>query len=88
MCLAVPGRVISVNDAADFMRHGKVDFGGVVRQVNLSLVPEAQIGDYVIVHVGLALSVMDEAEAQQVFHYLKEMDALQELEEADSEVHR
>jgi hydrogenase expression/formation protein HypC len=88
MCLAIPGKVISVNDATDFTRHGKVDFGGVIRQVNLSLVPEAQIGDYVIVHVGLALSIMDEAEAQQVFNYLKEMDELQELEEADSEVHR
>jgi hydrogenase expression/formation protein HypC len=88
MCLAIPGKVISMNDAADFTRSGRVDFGGVVRQVNLSLVPDVQLGDYVIVHVGLALSIMDEAEAQQVFTYLKQMDELQELEEADHEVHR
>lgn len=83
MCLAVPGKIVSVNESeADFMRTGRVDFGGILREVNLSCVPDANIGDYVVVHVGLALSKMDESEAQQVFTYLKQMGELEEMEQA------
>ncbi len=82
MCLAIPGKIVSVDESADFLRSGRVDFGGLVREVNLSCVPEAGVGDYVIVHVGLALSKMDEAEAHQVFDYLRQMGELQELEES------
>jgi hydrogenase expression/formation protein HypC len=60
-------------------RTGRVSVGGVVREVSLALVPEAQVGDYVIIHVGAALSVVDEAEAQETFRYLQ---AMQEAEEA------
>jgi hydrogenase expression/formation protein HypC len=60
-------------------RTGKVSFGGVVKEVSLAYVPEAQVGDYVIVHVGFALSRVDEAEAQRVFDYLEEMGDLGEL---------
>jgi hydrogenase expression/formation protein HypC len=63
------------------MRSGKVDFGGVLREVSLAYVPEVQVGDYVIVHVGFALSRVDEAEAQQVFEYLREMEELSDLQE-------
>ena len=61
-------------------RMGKIDFSGVIKQASLAYVPEVQVGDYVIVHVGFALSKVDEAEAQKVFGYLKQMDELAELE--------
>jgi hydrogenase expression/formation protein HypC len=78
MCLAVPGKVISVS-GEDVYRSGRVNFGGVIKEVNLAYVPEAEIGDYVIVHVGFALSKVDETEAQRVFDYLEEMGDLEEL---------
>ena len=62
------------------MRAGRVDFGGVVKEVNLDFVPEAQIGDYVLVHVGFALTVIDENEALQVFEALREMEELLDSE--------
>jgi hydrogenase expression/formation protein HypC len=82
MCLAVPGKIISVEGDDPILRAGKVNFGGVIKQVNLSYVPEAKAGDYVIVHVGFALSVVDEEEAMRVFEYLRSMDDLEELNEA------
>ncbi|PJF30348.1 MAG: HypC/HybG/HupF family hydrogenase formation chaperone [Candidatus Thermofonsia Clade 1 bacterium] len=81
MCLAVPGQLISINDADPLFRTGKVNFGGIIKEVNLAYVPEAKIGDYVIVHVGFALSVVDPDEAARVFEYLADMDELGELEE-------
>ncbi len=80
MCLAVPGRVLEVIDDHPLTRRGKIDFSGVQREVNLSLVPEAVVGDYVLVHVGVALSTVDEAEAQRTLDYLREIDELSELE--------
>ena len=80
MCLAVPGKIVSIEGDDPILRDGKVDFGGVVKRVNLSLVPEAKIGDYVVVHVGLALSIVDEEEAKQVFEFLKTMGELSEIE--------
>ena len=79
MCLAVPGKLVSVDDAPSLMRSGKVNFGGILKEVNLAYVPEAKLGDYVLVHVGFALSIVDEGEAQQVFEYLRQMDELAEL---------
>lgn len=81
MCLAVPGRIISIQ-GDDVLRSGRVNFGGIVKEVNLSYVPEAVVGNYVVVHVGFALSVVDEAEAEQVFAYLRTMGELDELAEA------
>jgi hydrogenase expression/formation protein HypC len=78
MCLAVPGKLISTNGDG-LERSGRVSFGGVVKEVSLAYVPEANIGDYVIVHVGFALSTVDEAEAQRVFDYLDELGELGEL---------
>jgi hydrogenase expression/formation protein HypC len=77
MCLAVPGKIISIEPSDDPLKlTGKVDFGGVAREVCLAYVPEAQIGNYVVVHVGFALSVIDETEAQKIFEYLREMEEL------------
>jgi len=80
MCLAVPGKIVSIEGDDPILRDGKVNFGGVVKRVNLSLVPEAKIGDYVLVHVGFALSIVDEEEAKQVFEYLKMIGELMEFE--------
>jgi hydrogenase expression/formation protein HypC len=81
MCLAVPGKVLSIEGAESILRTGKVQFGGIVKEVHLAYLPEAKVGDYVIVHVGFAISIVDEKEAMRVFEYLKEMDALRESEE-------
>jgi hydrogenase expression/formation protein HypC len=80
MCLAVPGKVLSI-EGEDIARVGRVNFGGIVKEVNLAYVPQAEIGDYVVVHVGFAISVMDEREATQVFEYLKQIGELGEIEE-------
>ena len=79
MCLAIPGKIESVENEGELMRCGKVNFSEIVKDVNLAYVPEAKIGDYVLVHVGFAISTVDEAEAMQVFEYLKEIEELQEL---------
>lgn len=68
------------------MRIGKVNFGGILKEVNLAYVPEAKVDDYVIVHVGFALNTVDESEAARVFEYLKEMDGLAELDDTNEPV--
>ncbi len=74
MCLAIPGKITEITAALDdVFRMAKVDFEGVTREVNLSMVPEAKVGDYVMVHTGLAISVVDEEEAKITFDYLKNM---------------
>jgi hydrogenase expression/formation protein HypC len=83
MCLAIPGKILEIT-GSDFERMGKVSFGGILKDVNLAYVPEAKKNDYVIVHVGFALSVLDEDEANKVFEYLREMDDLGELNEGDN----
>jgi hydrogenase expression/formation protein HypC len=85
MCLAIPGKVVSISGDDPLTRMGRIDFSGIVKQASLAYVPEAQVGDYVIVHVGFALSKVDEAEAQKVFEYLKQMDELGDLEQTGSE---
>ncbi|MFI5188141.1 MAG: HypC/HybG/HupF family hydrogenase formation chaperone, partial [Chitinophagales bacterium] len=68
MCLAIPGKILSLKEAADkLFRQGKVSFGGITKEVNLCMVPEATVGDYVLVHVGVAISKIDEEEAQKTF---------------------
>jgi len=83
MCLAVPGKLVEIEGDDPMWRSGKVDFGGILKEVNLGCVPEAGVGDYVLVHVGLAISRVDEEEARQVFEYLREMEELEELEKAE-----
>lgn len=80
MCLAVPGKIISISGSEPMARIGRVSFGGIVKEACLAYVPEAQIGDYVIVHVGFALSIVDEVEASRVFEYLEQMGELGELQ--------
>lgn len=76
MCLAIPGKVLNIVEDGPLARVGMVDFGGVHREINLTCVPEAKTGDYVLAHVGLAISVIDEAEAHRVFTYLDEIGEL------------
>ncbi len=80
MCLAIPGKLLSITAQLDeTFRQGKVSFGGICKEVNLSMVPEAQVGDYVLVHVGVAIGRVDEEEALQTFEYLKQMGEMEEL---------
>ena len=80
MCLAVPGKIIGIGaQIDDTFRVGKVSFGGIVKEVNLAMVPEAKQGDFVMVHVGVAISVVDEAEAALTFKYLQQIGELDEI---------
>ena len=77
MCLAIPGKVLSSEDLG-FARAGRVQFGGIVRQVRLDFVPEASVGDYVMVHVGFAISKVDEQEARRTYELLEQMGTLED----------
>ncbi len=80
MCLAIPGRIRSIEPSREgYMRMGKVELGGSVKEINLQLVPEAREEDYVLVHVGVAISIVDEEEAKSSLAFLKQMDELDEL---------
>ena len=78
MCLAVPGAIVEIEEEGVFGRTGKVSFGGVVKSVNLTYVPEAKLGDYVIVHTGFALSILDQQEAAEVLGYLEQLAAVRD----------
>ena len=80
MCLGVPGKLVEVHPQDD-LPMGKVEFGGILKEVCLAYTPEAQVGDYVLVHVGFAISRIDEAEAQEIFGYLEEIGSMEEGEE-------
>lgn len=80
MCLGVPGKLVAIDSDSASLAMGKVSFGGITKEVCLAYTPEAEVGDYVVVHVGFAISRIDEAEANRVFEILREMDELQELE--------
>ena len=80
MCLSIPGKLIEITAQLDeIFRTGKVSFDGVVKEVSLTLVPEAKVGDYVMVHVGAAISLVDEEEAKKTFELLKQLDELNDL---------
>jgi hydrogenase expression/formation protein HypC len=79
MCLAVPGKILSTS-GEDFARMARVSFGGIIKEVSLAYVPEAEEGQYVLVHVGFAISMVDEAEALQTFEILKQMGERAELD--------
>lgn len=80
MCLAIPGRLEQITNQLDeTFRFGKVSFGGIMKEVNLSMVPEANVGDYVLVHVGVAIGTVDEEEAKKTFEYIKQIGELNEL---------
>ena len=76
MCLAIPGLVLSLSDDEPVLRTGRVDFGGVIKEINFAFAPEANVDDYVLVHVGFAIAVIDAAEAGRVFAHLREIGEL------------
>lgn len=83
MCLAIPGKLLSITAQLDeTFRQGKVSFGGITKEINLSMVPEAQVGDYVLVHVGVAIGRVDEEEAKLTFEYLRQMGEVDEIEKS------
>lgn len=84
MCLAIPGHLLSIEGDDPLQRTGKVDFGGIIKQISLACVPEARVGQYVLAHVGVAISVIDEVEASRIFEYLVEAGALEEVEDDDA----
>lgn len=73
MCLAVPGEIVSIEGSDPISRTARVSFGGTLREVNLACVPEASVGDFVLVHVGLAISVVDRKEAEEVLEMLRRL---------------
>lgn len=85
MCLAIPGKILEITaQLDDTFRTARVSFGGIAKEVNLYMTPEARIGDYVMVHVGVAISVVDEEEAQRTFDYLLQMgEVTEQLEGTD-----
>lgn len=80
MCLAVPGKVIDIQGDDPLLRSARVSFAGVIKEVSLTCAPDARVGDYVLVHVGVAISVVDEKEAEETFSYLRQMGELDGLD--------
>jgi len=79
MCLAIPGKILSTETSGENVRMAKVSFGGIIKDVSLELMPEAKLNDYVLVHVGVALSIVNEEEASRVYKYLKDAGELMDL---------
>ena len=86
MCLSIPGRLIEITGQLDeTFRTGKVSFDGVIKEISLTLVPEAKVDDYVMVHVGAAISVVDEEEAKKTFEILQQLGELNDLDNQETE---
>ncbi len=86
MCLAIPGKIQSIHEQKEgYMRMGRVELGGIFKEINLQLVPDAQINDYVLVHVGVAISVVNEEEAKSSLLFLEQMNELDELYNSPTE---
>ena len=81
MCLGVPGKVVSIEENPLGITMGKVSFGGIVKEVCLAYVPDVRVGDYVVVHVGFAISKIDEEQAQAMFEFLEQVAAQGEVED-------
>jgi len=78
MCLAIPGKIVELGEKS-CMRMGRIDYGGITREACLEFIPDPQIGEYVMVHVGFAISKVDAEEAARTYQYLAEMDQLEEI---------
>ena len=88
MCLAIPGQIKEITATLDAtFRVAKVEFGSIQKEVNLSMVPDAHVGDYVLVHVGVAIGIIDEEEARKTFSYLQQIGELDELDDHDEITH-
>jgi hydrogenase expression/formation protein HypC len=85
MCLAIPGKVLEIMNDTEGVRMARTNFGGVVKQICLAYMPEVQVGDYVLVHVGVAIGKVDEEEAERTYKALEELGQLEELEPPDIE---
>ena len=86
MCLAIPGKIKSLEEPKEgYMPMGRVELGGIVKEINLQLVPDARVNDYVLVHVGVAISIIDEAEAKSSLEFLQQMNELDELYNSPTE---
>lgn len=81
MCLAIPGKVLNIFDDKSIMKMARVDFAGIVKEVSLAYIPEVKPGDYVIVHVGFAISKLNKEEADKTFEYLNEISRIEKLRE-------
>lgn len=81
MCLAVPGKIISIDESNPELKMAKVNFGGVIKDICIQWLPDVQLGDYVLVHVGFALSKIDSKDAEETLEILKQMGDLRELEQ-------
>ena len=86
MCLAVPGKIVEISEGDPLLRSAKVSFAGVIKLVSLTYTPEAKLGDFVLVHVGVAISTIDPQEAEETFRYLKAMGELDGLDAAPAGV--
>jgi hydrogenase expression/formation protein HypC len=85
MCLAIPAKIVSIEPKQEeVFRNGKVSFGGIIKEVNLSMVPDVKIGDYVLVHVGVVISKVDEEEAMHILEYLEQMGEMNELDSTET----
>ena len=82
MCLGIPGKVLEIFQADESVPMGKVEFGGITKDICLVYLPEVAVGDYVLVHVGFAISQIDEAEAQEIFSYIDQIGEFAELGES------
>ncbi len=82
MCLAIPGKIQSISMMNDgTLRMAKTSFGGIIKEISLEMVPEAEVNDYVLVHVGVAISIVNETEANKVYDYLKFAGELNDLDD-------
>jgi hydrogenase expression/formation protein HypC len=84
MCLGIPGEIVEIEPSAEGLAHGMVSFGGVRKRICLAYVPDAKIGDYAVVHAGFALNLVDEAEAQEVFKLLAQIDRFEDAAAPDA----
>ncbi len=79
MCLGIPGKVLEIIEQTDTMPMGKVEFGGITKDICLAYLPDVEVGDYVLVHVGFAISKIDEQEAQEIFSYVQQIEEFSDL---------
>jgi hydrogenase expression/formation protein HypC len=86
MCLAIPGKILSIEGHDPFLRTGRVSFGGIVKEINLAFVPEATIGEYVIVHAGIAINQLDTTIANHFFEHLDQLFEIDPLQEPPTEL--
>ncbi len=77
MCLAIPGKILSIEEKGDFERIGKVSFSGIVKEVNLTFTPQAKVGDWCLVHTGMAINILSEEEARETLKYFQEIEGIE-----------